>query len=76
MTDTVGSLITEEFSPDAPGAIKTEMARRLDAATKQTREEIYRGRTPSMNFLIGSGSLALGYRWKRIGIAGDAEDIP
>ena len=74
MTDTVGSLFSESFAPGAPDEIKTEMARRLNAATKHTREEIYRGRAPTMNFLRGSGALALGYPWKEIGVAGDFED--
>lgn len=74
MTDTVGRIITENYSPDSPDTIKTEMTRRLDAATKQTQEEIYRGRMPSMNFLLGSGALALGYYWHLTGVAGDFEE--
>lgn len=74
MTDTVGSIVTENFAADAPDELKTEAGRRLNAATKQSREEIYRGRTPSMNFLIGSGALALLYPWHHLGVAGEFED--
>jgi len=74
MTDTIGSIVTEDFSPTAPDVIKTEMRRRLNAASSQTAREIYRGRTPTMNFLLGSGALALGYPWHNLGVVGDFEE--